>query len=438
MDRLTSTPLLRRRRGIVLIPWFVILLFFASPGSGRSLRIRQHQEAGVVDLVPGDNRGTITQPLLTGTHAVTGEEILFVITDASDKDFAERFGAIRADSLSEAPEAAVEVALFEDGKWTFFEDPGLVARFHPVSGHTLPPSGNPNYSPLKRIRWRGKVITVNVPFVRWGKGDGQQLLIDYGGCDPLIRKNAPSPFFEPDGPTNGADCESEEALDRYKGGQAVAIDLEAMTVTMKLHKATFSHPDKIPYYTVFEASKGPPAGFMGVIHAPKLANLGRYGDNDAVGRIAQVANGVRANAGGPNRFQQGISSYPGGQSKTYSPMWHITWVFFDCDEDGVFFTPERNVGEGARPTKGSKAPGFDPAQPADFDPFQMDDKGVNCPSLASEVTGNWDGFIEDFGHLEDLEEEGLIVQTEAPGGLRLHSPLQPPLIVNCPTPVTVR
>lgn len=390
---------------------------------------------GIVDLVPGAERGTITQPLLTGTIASTGQEVLFVITDASDKAFAEMFGAVRADSLQQAPDAAVETALFDDGEWTFFNDPGLVARFD--GSEVEPPIANPEYSPLKRFEWNGKTVTVNVPFVKWGDLPGQQLLIDQGGCDPLIRSNPPSPFFVGDGPTNGADCSNEEPLDRYKGGQVVALDLVGMTVTMKLHKATFDHPDVVPYYTVFDASKAPPAGFMGVIHASKTGTLGRFGDNDAAGRIAQFSNGVRIDAAGPNRFQQGITSYPGGQSKTYSPMWHITWIFFDCDADGVFFDAEHNVGEGAVAVSGSGIPGFDPADPATFDPFQMDDKGVGCPEFAASVTGNADGFVEDLGHLDALIAGGFAIQTEGPAGLRLDSPLQPPLIVNCPVPVTV-
>ena len=208
---------------------------------------------------------------------------LFVITDASDKDFAEMFGAIRANSLEKAPDATVETAIFDNGSWTFFEDAGLVARFHPSTGEVLPPVTNPNYSPLKRIEWNGKTVTVNVPFVKWGDEPGQQLVIDRGGCDPLMRSNPPSAFFVGDGPTNGADCSVEGPLDRYKGGQAVAIDLDAMTVTMKLHKAIFDHPDVMPYYTVFDASKAPPAGFMGVPHTSKLGNLGRLGDNDEPG-----------------------------------------------------------------------------------------------------------------------------------------------------------
>ena len=421
----------------------VILVGTASTAVAQEIEF--HQTGSVVDLVPGAARGTITQPLLTGTILSTGAEVLFVITDASDKDFAEMFGTVRADALEEAPEEAVETAVFDGVNWIFLEDPGLVTRVdvndEDGDGDTtevLPPVGNPNYSPLKRIIWEGEEITVNVPFVKWGDGNGQQLLVDQGGCDPLIRRNPPSPFFVGDGPTNGADCSGEAALDRYKGGQALDIDLVAMTVTMKLHKAFHSN-GKTPYYTVFDASKPPPAGFMGVIHAPKIgANLGRFGDNDAVGRIAQFSNGVRLNEGGPNRYQQGITSYPGGQSQTYSPMWHITWIFFDCDGDGVFFDADHNVGEGAVPVAGSGIPGFDPADPATFDPFQMDDKGVDCLASAISATGNADGFIESLGHLDSLIAAGLALQTEGPAGLRLDSPLQPPLIVNCPVPVTVK
>ena len=390
-------------------------------------KIRRHESEGIIDLVPGEDRGTITLPLRKGTIESTGEDVYFVLSDVSDDDFASQYGGIPSDALSEAPEAAVEHATFDDGVWTFFEDAGLVCRFDD-DGNVLPPLANPNYSPLKRFEWNGETVTANVPFIKWGDGPGQKILVDEGGCDPLVRSNPPSPFFVGGGPANGADCSTEGPLDRYKGGQAVDINLDAMTVTMKLHKATFRHPDKVPYYTVFEASKAPPAGFGGTIVAPKLGNLGRFGENDAAGRITQFANGVRNNSGGPNRYQQGITSYRGGDSD-YTPMWHISWIFFDCNDNGIFFDTERNVGEGGTP---------DPAPPETFDPFAMDDKGVDCPVFATEATGNTDGFIERLSHLEDLIEDGFAIETEGPAGLRLDSPLQPPLIVNCPVPLTLR
>jgi len=422
-----------------------IALLVSMTAHARGERIEVHQTGVDVDLVPGADRGAVTYRLHRGTLAESGQEALFVITDASDQDFADRFGAIRADALEKAPDAALESAVFHDsgsgdGEWIFFNDPGKVARFG-ADGTVSPPMGNPNYSPLKKIRWRGRTVIVNAPFIKWGDAPGEQLLIDRGGCDPLIRSNPPSPFYLGGGPSNAHfSCENEKPLDRYSGGQVIDLDLSRMTVSMKLHQGTF-RSDKVPYYTVFDASGVPPAGFMGVIHAPKMGNIGRYGENDAVGRIEQFANGVPLPSGGPDRFQPGIASYPGGRSKTYTPMWHITFLLWDCNGNGVFFRPDRNVGEGAVPVAGSGIAGFDPADPAIFDPFGMDDKGGICPDfaslMASRHTGASDGTVY-YGDEEKLIEKGVLLRTEAPPGLRLDSRLLPPLIVNCPVPVTVR
>lgn len=476
MNRRPQKSLLRSKvgtlKGSVVL---VSLAMLAGMGSlAAAGTIQCHQPVCNIDLVPGAARGTIVQQLITGTITSTGATVYFVITDASDRDFAELVGAVRADSLAKAPAAATEEAEFDDlidgvvdgqGTWTFTNDPGRVARCNSddidddLAGHctvdqVLPPVANPDYSPLKRINWNGKTVTVNAPFVRWGDDPGQQLLIDTGGCDPLIRQNPPSPLFTGGGPTNGIDCTDEEPLDRYKGGQALDIDLENLTVTMKLHKATFTE-NIIPYYTVFDASKAPPAGFMGVPHVPKLGNLGRFGDNKAVGSIEQFSNGVLIPDGGPNRFQQGITSYPGGQSKTYSPMWHITWLFWDCDGDTVFFIPDENASVDSALNAvtaltppppmipGCQEIGVTTTDMVPFcDPFQMDDKGAftsalddNCP-VAAEASGNPDGFIF-FGEVDGMINAGVLVRTEGPAGMIFNSPLQPPLIVNCPVPLTV-
>ena len=119
---------------------------------------------GILDLVSRTDIGTITQPLLTATIASTGQDIFFVITDANNKDYAEMFGAVRVDSLEEAPDAAVETAVFGEGEWAFYNDPGLVARYD-ASGNALLPVADPDYSPLKRIEWDGEIVTMNAPFI---------------------------------------------------------------------------------------------------------------------------------------------------------------------------------------------------------------------------------------------------------------------------------
>jgi hypothetical protein len=384
-------------------------------------------------------RGTITQRMERGIIDSTGADCWFVISDASDKDFADEFGAIRADELDDAPDSSVNDIFLDEntGLWHFPEDAGYTSRFD--GDVPMLPVANEAYSPIKRFLYQDEIVTANMPLVVWGTQAGQSLLIDKGGCDDLVRSNPPSPFFLGGGPgNNGLDCTFEYPLDRYKGGQAIAIDLDAGTVTMKLHKATFA-PSKVPYYTVFEASKAPPAGYMGVPWAPKLANLGRITDGTGTGLIVQFGNGVPVSNGGPNRFQPGLTSYRGGQNKTYSPMWVIWWAYFTNDTPiEEMFRKNRNVGEGATPVAGSGILSFDPSVPNEFDPFQIEHKGESLRAYAISVTGNDDGFVHSLGDLFDLADDGKSHLTEGPGGLRLNSALQPSLIVNCPVPLTVR
>jgi hypothetical protein len=193
---------------------------------------------------------------------------------------------------------------------------------------------------------------------------------------------------------------------------------------------------------------------MGVPFAPKLGFLSTATDElwnnnrgftKALGHIMQFRNGVTTSAGGPKRFQPGLTSYASPEVNDYSPMWHITWLFWDSDGDGLFYNEDVNRSFGAAPSPGSGIPNFDPASPLSFDPFGMDDKGVDCTQFAIEQTGNSDGRIY-LGELAELLEKGVLVETQAPAGwtgIKLGPagnqthPLNHPLIVNCPTHVVV-
>ena len=124
----------------------------------------------------------------------------------------------------------------------------------------------------------------------------------------------------------------------------------------------------------------------------------------------------------------------------YSPMWHITWLFWDCDGDGVFYTEDKNISFGAAPAGGSGIAGFDPADPINFSPFGMDDRGSECADFAILGTGRDDGFIF-IDKLQHLKEHGFVEETQAPDGwtgfIGGTPPLQAPLIVNCPTHISV-
>lgn len=425
----------KRSRQVASTLVLVSLAAISTDANARDAFRIHHNDVLDLDLAPGAARGAITFPLQMGTLSTNGETVFFVLSDASDKEFCRKYGCIRSDAMADTPEAALEDAEFKNGEWTFHNDAGLTSRPGGPDGVRVPVP-NPNYSPFKRIRWRGKTVIVNVPFIRWGNAPGQEMVIDYGGCDPLFRSHQPNPFMIP-GPNQGGPpgcTDDEQAIERYKGGQVLDIDLENLTVTMKLHNSTFKEGEFV-HYVVFDASKGPAAGFMGAVFAPKFANIGRRGTTKAVGNVIQYANGQFMQDGGPNRFLPGLTSYPGGQKKTYTPAWHITWLFYDLDGDGIFFNDSQNISRGAQPVPGSGIPGFDPSDRRNFNPFGMDDVGVSDPDTVRQLTG---GGVVTYRDVEDLVEDGVAIETEGPPGLELNSPLQAPLIVNCPAPVTFR
>jgi hypothetical protein len=457
---------------------------------------------------------------------IIADPVYFVMTDASDEQIANKYGAIYSPILIESPEEACELdvcgnlELSDDGEisLTVYQEPGRVARVvqnenDPAIetysvGETAPPIPNMNYSPLKKFYINGKCVVINIPMISWGNSGedaalfGKQYIVDNGGYTSLIRSIPPSPFWQTkneewpqQGPSGGS--VDETGIERYKGGQALKIDLEKLYICWKLHKASFTQK-QIPYYTVFEASELPPAGFMGVVCAPKMKNLGRGVDvqkrssnghqiwltendeettnvlnakmvscklvpciikktNNAVATLVQFGNGVFKRDGGPNRFQEGLVPFT-GESPAYTAMWHIHFAFYNCDTDaetkddvaytlvndqGVLtdnqFDMDNNVAFGAVPGNANannkfKGPSSNPV----FDPFQMKGlKNRKCDNFVKAVTGTPDGVLLNDGNvtIDDLINDGLLFKTEAPGG----SPIgwDKFLIVNCPLPVLV-
>lgn len=206
---------------------------------------------------------------------------------------------------------------------------------------SLGPSPNLNYSDLKRFILRiddqtQVIVTLSMPVITWDpqesikgipirdpqglinkanrRDDGTSYIVDMGGFDPVIRDGLPNPLpptrFFHNGPAGAT--ETEGALDRYKGGKCLGINTTADEITFKnlfrekdglidvtlppfsamwkLDKATFDGGNRHAYYTVFSASRPPPAGFMGVVWAPKQNRLGRGRGEIASG--VTLANGI--------------------------------------------------------------------------------------------------------------------------------------------------
>lgn len=387
--------------------------------------IQLHATA-LVKLKVENSRGRITYPLYHGTiqGSNTPVSVFFVLSEASDHGFAQEFGIMHSRNLAEVNQAGVEEGKFLlNDRWEFVEDAGRVSHIVKIDNAETLRGAVPNreYSPLKRFTWKGRKVTINAPFVKWGKDPDQQLIVDQGGCDPNIRENSPLEEIQGPGP---AGCKmGEKPLERYRGGQVIEIDIPTQcpaedartpcgSVTMKLQRAIY-RPGIYPYVTIFDASKSATAEQLGIPYAPKLAR--GWSSNNAVARLVEFQNGVpnpRPDGGGPARFQWGVISYGSQTWSTYSPIAHLTWAFLDCN--------------------GNK---------------KIDDGNFECEHYAAELTRPGRGYFPDGivfrEDLQDLIDYGAVFITEAPADLSGEKnqgkpDLQGPLLVNAPSPVTIR
>lgn len=204
---------------------------------------------------------------------------------------------------------------------------------------SLGPTPNFDYSDLKRFRLQKDqntivTVTLSMPVVSWGelvhgiplrdinglknktnrKDDGKCYIVDLGGIDPVIRNGTPNPLpatkFYNNGPSGAT--ETEGVMDRYKGGKCVGMNttenevsfstvhresdgeiiltIPPLTALWQLDRSSFDLTNRHAYYTVFSASRAPPAGFMGVVLAPKQNRVGRGKGEIASG--VTLANGI--------------------------------------------------------------------------------------------------------------------------------------------------
>lgn len=235
--------------------------------------------------------------------------------------------------------AILNNALTEEEKNIAQENLLFVAQNEGLYSTSLGPVGNIEYSDLKRfdlIKDDGSTIsiTASMPVVSWGediqgialknsngtktksnqKHPGTSYIIDMGGIVSVCRQGPANPLPETKYFNNGPSgaTETEGALDRYGGGKCVGINTTNQDVTIKtllrekngivdlnvpamcglwkLDRATFDLGNRHAYYTVFSASRAPPAGFMGVPLVPKQNRLGRGRGEIASG--VTLANGI--------------------------------------------------------------------------------------------------------------------------------------------------
>ena len=249
-----------------------------------------------------------------------GNDVFYVVTDASDKSVANLFtnqtgfNVNYAPLLSKSPEGSfAHFFVFKNG----VKGDGPLGFQNSVADAQ---PGEAAYSPLWKlnfVEWKsgmtprvlksdtevadsankGEVtitqseIIVNCPFVKWSNGSMK------------IREDQ---NINDDSP--------------YVGGQVLKIDTDKMILTTLAHRG-WGPDGKTIYYSVFDATPDMPATMMGVLSAPLDVKLA--GTPVAVD-LFQFMNGIKGS--GPMGFQAGIGGANPDDSAKYSPMWKISFI----------------------------------------------------------------------------------------------------------------
>lgn len=266
-----------------------------------------------------------------------GNEILYIITDGSDENYAETLTKKQgwkvelAPALANTPEGVLQkLFVFKNG----IKGDGIYGFQNDVFSST--PSQESEYSALNsviEVTWKmgqkqvifnsandiiaaaesGRVefnetkIVLNTPQIVWP--DGQMLV----RSDPEITDDM-----------------------SYNGGQIVEINKEDMTVTFVAHRG-WGPDGKTIYYIVTDATPSGPAQTMGVVSSPSSANL--IAHSTAVD-LFQFKNGIKGS--GPLGFQAGIAGASLNDAH-YSPMWRIYLVEWNDAESAKILETKSDI-----------------------------------------------------------------------------------------------
>jgi len=259
-----------------------------------------------------------TIPMHKGIYE--GDQVLYIITDGSDEDYAktitekQQWNVEHAPVIANVPENTLQkLFVFKNG----IKGDGIYGFQNDVFSST--PAQESKYSALNSIievTW--KIGQKEIEF----KSAADIIAAEEGGRvefnETGIVLNTPQIVW-PDGQmTVRSDKEISDEMS-YSGGQITEINEEEMSVTFVAHRGWGSDGRTI-YYIVTDATPSGPTESMGVVSSPKSANL--IAHSGAVD-LFQFKNGIIGS--GPLGFQAGIAG-ASLDDENYSPMWRIYLV----------------------------------------------------------------------------------------------------------------
>ena len=272
-----------------------------------------------------------TIPMHKGIYE--GNQILYIITDGSDKDYAkiitekQEWNVELSTAIADVPENILQkLFVFKNGikgdgihgfqDEVFSSTPSQESEYIALSS-VFEVTWKPGQKEIEfesatdiiaaeesgRIEFNETGVVVNTPQIVWP--DGQM----------LVR----------------SDNEISDDMS-FDGGQIIEINEEEMTVTFVAHRG-WGPDGKTIYYIVTSATPPGPAESMGVASSPISANLV---DHSGAVDLFQFKNGIIGS--GPLGFQPSIAG-ASLDDANYSPMWRIYLVeWSDTDSAKVLET----------------------------------------------------------------------------------------------------
>ena len=259
-----------------------------------------------------------TIPMHKGIHG--GNQILYIITDSSDEDYAKTLSEKQgwnvelAPAITNVPEDALQkLFIFKNG----IKGDGIYGFQDEVFSST--PSQESQYSALSsviEVTWKIGQKTIMFEYA------ADVIAAEEGGRvefnETGIVLNTPQIVWSDGQMMVRSDKEITDEMS-YGGGQIIEINEEELTVTFVAHRG-WGPDGRTIYYIVTDATPSGPAETMGVVLSPTSANL--IAHSGAVD-LFQFKNGIKGT--GPLGFQPGIAGAALGDTN-YSPMWRIYLV----------------------------------------------------------------------------------------------------------------
>ena len=276
-----------------------------------------------------------TIPMHKGIYG--GNQILYIITDGSDEDYAKTLSEKQgwnvelALPIADVPENALQkLFIFKNG----IKGDGIYGFQDEVFSST--PSQESQYSALSsviEVTW--KIGQKEILF----ESAAEVITAEEGGRiefnETGIVLNTPQIVW-PDGQMLVRSDKEITDETPYGGGQIIEINEEEMTVTFVAHRG-WGPDGRTIYYIVTDATPSGPAETMGVVSSPTSANL--IAHSGAVD-LFQFKNGIKGT--GPLGFQPGIAGAALGDTN-YSPMWRIYLVEWNDEKSAKILETKSDI-----------------------------------------------------------------------------------------------